>query len=495
MATRADAPAGRNFEHLREHSIGLPAVLFQSITHMAPAAAVAFSILVSVGFAGQALPLAVLLAMVACLLVANSIGQLAKHMPSAGGLYTYNSRALGPHAGFLTGWAFLLFEPLVAPLLFLIFAWATEDVVKNEIGWDIGWWPWVIVAAVIVFLLTYRDVRLSTRAGIILGIFEIAVFAALAIWMLVSNAGSLDLQAFNPSNRNPEATSDFSGIFKGMIFGILAFIGFEAAAPLGEEAQRPRWTIPRAVVGSALLIGLFYVLCSYAWVYGAGFDNFLGQATENADPWRSLGKVFWGAGWVLVFLAIANSAIANANAGVNAATRVLYAMARNGAMPEPLARTHPEHRTPHIAIIFNVVGGLVIALLLGWIWTPLEAFATIATAITVVVILIYIAVCIGTIVYYLRERRAEFNPLLHLVFPILGATAFAFPLFYQYRDWPDAPLGYGNWVAIVWMIVGVIVLAYLHTRRRHALENADRVFVEDETVAAPDRRVAPAAGR
>lgn len=99
------APVARRFDHLREGSIGLPEVLFQSITHMAPAAAVAFSILVSVGFAGQALPLAVLLAMIACLLVANSIGQLAKHMPSAGGLYTYNSRALGKHAGFLTGWA------------------------------------------------------------------------------------------------------------------------------------------------------------------------------------------------------------------------------------------------------------------------------------------------------------------------------------------------------------------------------------------------------
>jgi amino acid transporter len=132
---------------------------------MAPAAAVAFSILVSIGFAGQALPLAVLLAMVACVLVANSIGQLAKHMPSAGGLYTYNSRALGPYAGFMTGWVFLLFEPLIAPLLFLIFAWATEDVVKNEIGWDIGWAWWVLVAAGIVFFLTYRDVRLSTRSS------------------------------------------------------------------------------------------------------------------------------------------------------------------------------------------------------------------------------------------------------------------------------------------------------------------------------------------
>jgi amino acid transporter len=492
MATRTHAPAPGGFEHLREHSIGLPAVLFQSITHMAPAAAVAFSILVAVGFAGQALPLAVFLAMIACLLVANSIGQLAKHMPSAGGLYTYNSRALGPHAGFMTGWIFLLFEPMIAPLLFLIFAWATEDVVKNEIGWNIGWWPWVLVAAAIVFFLTYRDVRLSTRAGIVLGVFEIAVFAALAIWMIASNVGSLDLQAFNPSNRSPDATSDFSGIFKGMIFAILAFIGFEAAAPLGEEAQRPRWAIPRAVVGSALLIGLFYVLCSYAWVYGAGFDNFLAQATENPDPWRALGKAFWGAGWVLIFLAIANSAIANANAGVNAATRVLYAMARNGAMPEPLARTHPEHRTPHVAIVFNVVGGVVLALLLGWIWTPLEAFATIATAITVVVILLYIAVCIGTIVYYLRDRRSEFNPLLHLVFPILGAIAFAFPLYYQFRDWPAAPLGYGNWVAIFWILAGLFVTAFLHVRRRHALEHADRIFVEDETIVGTDAAAAPA---
>ena len=71
--------------------------------------------------------------------------------------------------------------------------------------------------------------------------------------MLLSNIGDLDLQAFNPANKNPDATSDFSGIFRGMIFGIFAFIGFEAAAPLGEESRRPRWTIPRAVIGSALI--------------------------------------------------------------------------------------------------------------------------------------------------------------------------------------------------------------------------------------------------
>jgi amino acid transporter len=114
----------------------LPQTLFQSITHMAPGAAIAFSILVSVQFSGPALPLAVLVALVACLLVANSIGQLAKQMPSAGGLYTYVSRALGPAVGFMVGWVFILFEPPVAPLLFLIFAWATTDVMRADVGWD-----------------------------------------------------------------------------------------------------------------------------------------------------------------------------------------------------------------------------------------------------------------------------------------------------------------------------------------------------------------------
>ncbi|WP_410966489.1 hypothetical protein, partial [Salmonella sp. SAL4449] len=77
-------------------------------------------------------------------------------------------------------------------------------------------------------------------------------------------------------------------------------------------------------------------ICSYAWVYGAGFNDFLTQTSENPDPWRALGKVFWHTGWILVFFAILNSAIANANAGVNAATRVVSALARNGAAPHQL---------------------------------------------------------------------------------------------------------------------------------------------------------------
>src|ERR671939_2082209 len=130
MATTT-APT-RTFDRLREHSIGLPQVIFQSITHMAPGAAVAYSIYISVPFAHQALALSVALALIACICAATAIGQLAKLFPSAGGMYTYAARSLGSPAGFLVAWLFILFEPLVAPFLYLEFGWAMSDVFRTS---------------------------------------------------------------------------------------------------------------------------------------------------------------------------------------------------------------------------------------------------------------------------------------------------------------------------------------------------------------------------
>ena len=132
----------------------------------------------------------------------------------------------------------------------------------------------------------------------------------------------------------------------------------------------------------------------------------------------------------------------------------------------PSTARRTSHRTPHVAVIVNCVGGAIIALLLGWKWGPLSAFATIATGITVVVILIYMAVCVGSIVYYRRERPDEWSPIYHGLFPVLGAVIFFFPLYYQYTDPPDYPLG-------------VVVLLWVSRSRPEALERADRIFIEE----------------
>jgi amino acid transporter len=473
----AASSSGGRFEHLREHSIGLPQVLFQSITHMAPGAAVAYSIYISVPFAHQALALSVLLALIACLCAATAIGQLAKLYPSAGGMYTYAARSLGPWAGFLVAWLFILFEPLVAPFLYLEFGWAMGEVMKSEAGWNYTgqWWIWVALMTVIVFGLTYRDVRLSTTAGVILGAFEIAVFAALALWMLFSNAGDLSGAPFNPSH----AVGHWNGVFRGMVFAILAFIGFEASAPLGEEAKNPRRTVPFAVVGSALAIGLFYILCAYAWVFGAGFDSFVNQAT-GADPWRNLGKVFWGTGWVIVFIAICNSIAANSNAAVNAATRVFYALSRNGLAPRPLGHVHPKFRTPYVAILWMSGFAFVLSMLLGWKWGPLVGFSLIATLAVIVVVVVYMLLCAGAIIEYWVRRRVEFNPFLHLLLPVGGIVLFFFPLYYQYVKFvPAYPIKYANWIGIGWIVAGVVLAAWLSLTRPDRLRDLDRVYVED----------------
>jgi amino acid transporter len=94
----ATAGEPRRFDHLREHSIGLPQVLFQSITHMAPAAAAAYSIYISVPDAQQALPLSVALALIACICAATAIGQLGScGRPRAG--CTPTSRAASARTG------------------------------------------------------------------------------------------------------------------------------------------------------------------------------------------------------------------------------------------------------------------------------------------------------------------------------------------------------------------------------------------------------------
>src|SRR3954465_6751393 len=262
-----------------------------------------------------------------------------------------------------------------------------------------------------------------------------------------SNPGDLTLQPFHPHH----AVGGMSGVFKGMVFAILAFIGFEASAPLGEEAKNPRRAVPRAVVGSGTASGVLYVLCAYPWVFDAGFNNFVAQAT-GPDPWRNLGKVFWSSGWILVFLAICNSIVANSNAAVNAATRVFYALARNGLAPRALGHIHPKFRTPDVAIIGMSVFAFVLSILLGWKWGPLVGFAFIATLAVIVVVIVYILLCLGCVWHFCTKRRSEFNWFLHFVVPIAGAVLFVFPLYYQYIKFPPTyPIKYANWIALAWL--------------------------------------------
>ena len=132
MASSASPAAGAG---LRRDAVGLREVLFQSITDMAPGAAIAASIPAGVAFAGGALPLAVLFALVASLFTAWTISQLAKEIPAAGSLATYAAKGLHPAAGFLVAWAYVMVGWLVAPLVLLQLGFTTAATMNTEFGW------------------------------------------------------------------------------------------------------------------------------------------------------------------------------------------------------------------------------------------------------------------------------------------------------------------------------------------------------------------------
>src|SRR6202011_1549075 len=476
--------------HLEREAVGLAPILFQSITHMAPAAAVAFSIIVGVPYAGGSIPLSVALAMVACLLCAISIGQLARHLPSAGGLYTYSSRGLGAPVGFLVAWGFMLAEPIVAPLLYLIFGNELAANLNSHYGWPLWLWaPFAALAGLIVWGLTYRGVRLSTRTGVVLGVFEIAVFAVLALTLIVAAGGSNTLAVFNPNTGNAHG---LGSVFPGMIFAILAFIGFEAAAPLAEETRAPRQTIPRAVFLSALLIGLFYLLCYYAATVYFGPDKMAdpkaGFITLNGgDPWTGLAQKVWGAGAVVLI-----SAIANSNAGANAATRVGYALARIGLLPRMLQRVHPRFRTPYVAVNVQAAGGIILAVGLGLVaGGALPAFSLLGTVATIVVVTIYILPNLSNLVFYLRERRGEFNLLSNGVVPVVGSLIFL-PALIAAFGIDFAGLGIGALsppsnlaplIIAIWMVAGIALLIYFAVSKPERIADTGRIFLDDADVA------------
>jgi amino acid transporter len=458
---------------------------------MAPAAAVAFSIPFGMSFGGGSTPLAVLIALLGCLLVAISIGQLARHLPSAGSFATYSSRSLHPAVGFLIGWGYAFVECLIVPILMLNLGFAAAAFFNTEFGWDPGlWWPWALAGSVIIFLLGYLGVQVSTKTGTILGIFEIAVMALVAVWLIAKAGGDNTLSVFGTGHANGEF-SGVSGVVAASVFTILAFIGFEAAAPMAEEAREPRRTIPRAVIGSTIAIGLFYVLTTYAAVVFTGPDKAIDFGAGSG--WLGLGRSAWGGfGFLLVFLAIVNSTIANANAGSNAATRTWFALGRIRMLPSTLSTVHPRYRSPSTAVVIQFFVGIVVSMWLGFQYDPITAFGFLATVLTVFFIPMYMICNLSCLVYYRRQRRDEFNWFVHGVVPILGILVFV-PAWFAASGIPifsfiprlTYPISLSGIVIGVWMALGVIYLVYASKRRPERVRSTADVFEEEPEALAP----------
>jgi amino acid transporter len=465
---------------LRSNAIGLPGVLFQSVTTMAPAGAVAFSLGAAIPFTGGALPLAVLLALVICVLVALNIGSMASKLPSAGGFFTYVTHGLGPQAGWLTGWLFTFTYILFLPLTLLVLGAVTDSFLSSTFHLSLGvngWILYAIIFAVIAFALTFFGIKISANAGVVLGLIEMAVFGVLSIFLIVHAGSGNTLSTFNPASSQQPGLGGWQGVLFGMLFAFLAFSGFESSAILGEESHNPRRIVPRAILLATIIIGVFYIFCSYAGVVGWGFNKITSYPADP-NPWGTLAGLVWGPVAFLAILAILNSALGNANAAITAGTRMLFSMGRIRALPKVLAQTN-RYRVPGVAIVAMLIVGIAIMLWAGLTYGPILAFAFIGAILTVPIILVYMATCLAVPFYYWREHRSEFNVLRHVILPAIPFILLGVVIYFQFVPLPAAPFNLVGLIDGAWLLVGIIFVVILSMRAPHVLHEGARLFAEE----------------
>ena len=471
---------------LHREALGLRDVVFQGITHIAPAINIVFTLPVIAAQAGATMSISLFLSVIVCFFIANTVAQFSRYVPSSGGYYTFASRGLGPRFGFMTTWSYLIYD-IIGPAAAVGFlGFVMSGFLQSGTGINIPWWILSIITAAIVWILTYFGIRISTRTTAILGGIEILIMLALGVTFLFHpGPGSSWTAPFQPTI----APTGLGGVIGGMVFSILALSGFEAPAPLAEETKLPNRLIYRAIFTSLLIVGIFYIFMAYASSIGWGTGNMAAFATASTNPYYTLAQKFWGIGWWLVLFAIINSTLAVGIACTNAATRVMYTMAQAGTLPATLGKIHPVHKTPYIAVHVEQLFQIGSFLLVGIFFGADQIFGFLGTIATLAVIVLYIMANIALTTFVRREHRADFNIVRHVIVPLVGTLLLIPVLYITVYPVPAYPINLTPYIFIALLIVGFVAMLVIAARRPAALDQESTLLIRTvETATESDLR-------
>jgi amino acid transporter len=481
--------AGGIYRHgLNSRSVGFPGVLMQSVAQISPTLGIFYTIAFVTSQTGITAPLTYVVAFVLCLTLAVPLAGLARQMPSAGGYYTYVSRALGPDTGLITGWLYGVSVALVPCALAAFTGAVLHAELEAEFSFGLAWWVYAVAILALCFWVAFRGIVISARFMMTMGVAEIIIGLALAATgLLHPGPGGINLSGFNPAN-----ITSRSGFFLAVVLSIFAFTGFESAAAIGEESREPRRLIPAAIVGSVLMLGVFYVLTAWGLQIGWGTDHLTALANSPTAPAFVLAKRLWGVGWILVLLALLNSGIGVCIACTTSSTRTLYGMARTGALPALFGAVHPRHKTPYQAVIVQSAAALVLCLGLGALYGPTNLFDIFGIAGTYAYILIYGLGNVAAWRYFRTISRGNFNVIYHVLFPLIGTAALIYIGYESLVPVPAYPVWIGPIITIAYVATGLAALMWAR-RPGHAGWRARAGELPDtaEELDLPARSSAP----
>ena len=439
---------------LRTGSIGLGGTLMQSIAQISPTLGIFYTIAFTTGQAGISAPLTYLAAFLVCLMIAVPMRGLARHLPSAGGFYTYVSAGIGPKAGFMTGWLYAIMVTVVPAALAAFTGAILQDELGGKYGVLIPWWVYAVAILLVCFACAYRGIVISIKFLVVMTIFEMAVGLGLALaGIMAPGPGGVNLEGFNPAN-----IQDGSGFFLAIVLSIFAFTGFESAAAVGEESRDPKRIVPRAIIGSLVLIGLFYVVTAWGLQIGWGTDDLESLAASPTAPAFVLADRLFDGASIIILIALVNSGLGVCIACTTSATRTIYGIARTGALPSVFATVQPKHRTPVVAVFVQSAIALVVCLAIGLPLGPYNLFNMLGTTGTFVYIPIFVLMNIAAFRFFRSRHPEEFNVWAYVVAPIVSTVALALIAYNSLVPLPAFPVLLAPFIAITYVILGAIVL-------------------------------------
>jgi amino acid transporter len=373
--------------------------------------------------------------------------------PSAGSFVTFTGKAFGPEVGvavaaFLTFGYFVLGSTAVA----ISGAWVAETL-KTFSPIAIHWAIFTALISLATGWLAVRGVGLSTLWTGIFFYFEAGLLVLGAAIMLATHADYLTLAPFRFSN----LTGGLAGVGAGFPLAVYLFLGWENSASLAEETEKPRRNIPRAMIASTLVIGLFYIFLAYATAVGFKMDARALGASQIpfVDALGASAPTLL----IVAYFAGITSVVSALIAATNSQARILFNSGREGLLPAFFGKIHPQHQTPYSAIW--VLLAIAVSLTLGFGMlvdvAPLDYFGFAAALGTIPIILTYMLTNLALPVYVLRYRRTDLDILRHLLLPIVGTAVMLFPLWGLVQPGQSWPFNVFPWIAL-----GVLVLSAIY---------------------------------
>lgn len=408
---------------------------------------------------GIALPATFVVSTVILLLFSVAFTALTPYVPNAGAFYSYIGTGLGRRTGF--GTAFLALLAYLAVLVG-VYGLLGSGITALLASWGVNspWWVGAFVCMAAAAFLGYRNIDLSKKVLGVLLLAEVGIVLALDAAVFVNGGGP---EGMSRGFTAPEALlSGAPGL--ALLFCFLSFLGFEATAVFRDECRDPNRTIPIATYLAVTLVGVFYVVSTWALISAWGDQQAVTIAAE--DPGAMLpGAVatyLGGAAEHVVQVLYVTSLFACLLSIQNVSSRYAFNIAHRGALPAVLGKRHDRHGSPSTAshVVTGVSAVFVVLAILTRLDPATELYAWFAGATTVGFIVMLLGTSLSALVFFGRRWRSgtlEESVVRVIVAPVVALVSLVAVFVLVLQNLRDLV---GGSQLVAWVVLGSLTAAF-----------------------------------